>query len=240
MKKIFPFLIILVFMVSCSLSDSLSALLDRIIAEKPAPVESNDIMTLIANDSISVISIRGNTIASTISGRTVDVELVNNTDQALEVIIPCGLIYIPTDEDASRMIGVQSHRITFDAGETKTIKPFVLSIDNLKALPTADKTYRLELLTEGKQLEFANCLCMKDLPAEIETEDLISIQLAMWMIDESSIITSLPDQLNDWLQHTTGLPIDIPGLDSTLQNLLGDLAPEAQAWLDRCGIKLKN
>ncbi len=240
MKKLAPLLLVLAFMVSCSLPDTLSALLDRQSSQNTPAMEANDLMALIANNSISVVSTRGNPIVASFSGRTIDLELVNNTDKTLDVLIPCGLTFIPTDEAASRMISVQSHEITIEPAEVKKIMPFVLSMDNLEALPTADKSYRLEHLTKGKQLEFAECLCRRDLPAEIETNDLVSAQLAMWMIDESSIITSLPDQLNDWLQNTTGLPIDIPGLDSTLQNLLGDLAPEAQAWLDRCGIKLKN
>lgn len=240
MKKLAPLLLVLAFMVSCSLPDTLSALLDRQSSQNTPAMEANDLMTLIANNSISVVSTRGNPIVASFSGRTIDLELVNNTDKTLEVLIPCGLTFIPTDEAASRMISVQSHEITIEPAEVKKIMPFVLSMDNLEALPTADKSYRLEHLTKGKQLEFAECLCRRDLPAEIETNDLVSAQLAMWMLDESSAITDLPDELNEWLQDAIGLPITIPGLDNALQNLTGNLAPEAKAWLEKCGIELDN
>ena len=123
-------------------------------------------------------------------------------------------------------------------GKTDIIKPFVLSIDALKALPAAEKTYRVEELEAGKQLQFAECLCKKDLPAETETQELISLQLAAWMIDSEGVFTTLPDSLNNLLKEITGLPISIPGLDETMQDLAGSLAPNAQGWLDRCGIEL--
>jgi hypothetical protein len=93
------------------------------------------------------------------------------------------------------------------------------------------------MLSEGKQLTFAKCLCQRDLPAETETRDLITLQLAAWMIADQSLLTDVSDELNDFLRYITGIPFDLPGLDKTLKNLIGNLAPEAQAWLDICSIK---
>jgi len=166
------------------------------------------------------------------------IELYNNTENELEIEIPCGLVFISAEEDTSRMMVVQPSLINMSKGKTDIIKPFVLSIDALKALPAPEKTYRVEELEGGKQLQFAECLCKKDLPAETETQELISLQLAAWMVDSEGVFTTLPDNLNNLLKDITGLPISIPGLDETMQDLAGSLAPNAQGWLDRCGIEL--
>ncbi len=172
------------------------------------------------------------------TGRTIDLELYNNTENALEIEIPCGLVFISAEEDTSGMMVVQPSLINMAKGKTDIIKPFVLSIDALKALPAPEKTYRVEELEAGKQLLFAECLCKKDLPAETETQELISLQLAAWMIDSEGVFTTLPDTLDNLLKDLTGLPISIPWLDETMQDLAGSLAPNAQTWLDGCGIDL--
>ena len=237
MKKSLLFLLIVVFMVSCSLPDSLTALLNKIKPQSPQGIVSSDLLTLIENDQIRLIRAQGYTGVSTLSGRLIEMELYNNTEASLEVLIPCGTIFIPGNEAYSRMMVVQSHKILFEAAEVKTIKPFVLSIDNLRALPVPEQTYTLDMLTDGKQLQFAECLCNIDLSAETETKDLVSLQLAAWMLDENSVITTLPEDFNELLKNITGLPIAIPGLENALQDLAGTVAPEAQGWLDRCGIK---
>lgn len=236
MKKIILPLLALVLLVSCALPGSLTDLLEKLKPQPPA-AESNDVLDLVASGKVQIISARGNQGVTTLSSRTIDLQLYNATDAALEVVIPCGLMFTPTVEGPSRMMAVQSHSVIDEVNEVKTVKPFVLSMDALKGLPTSEKSYSVDMLSEGKQLEFAECLCQKDLPAETETRDLISLQMAAWMIDDDTILTAASDTLNDWLRSITGIPFNFPGLDNTLQNLIGNLAPEAQAWLDNCGIK---
>ena len=240
MKKVVLPLLILILMISCSCPGTFTALFDKLKPQSTPITESNDVLSLIANDRIRVISTRGEIVVYNLGGRTINMELYNNTDAPLEVIIPCGLVYIPTDPGSSRMVVVQGSEIQFTAGETREIRPFALSIDSLKSLPKSETTYRLEMLEEGKQLDLAKCLCLEDLPAETETQDLVSLQLAAWMIDPDSDITKFPENINDWLKDLTGLPIGIPGLDDTLQNLAGSLAPKAQTWLDKCGIEIED
>lgn len=237
MKKVVLPLLVFALMISCSCPGTLSAFLNRLRPQSTPTIESNDILTLIANDKIHVISTRGDPGVYSLGGRTIKLEIFNNTDASLEVSIPCGLVFIPASEKSSKMMVVQKTDFQFAAGDTKEIRPFVLSTDSLKSLPDAETTYRLEMMQQGQQLEFAECLCTKDLPAETETQDLVSLQLAAWLIDPNSPITKFPDNLNDWLKDLTGLPINIPGLDDTLQNLSDKLVPKAQAWLDQCGIK---
>lgn len=236
MKRTFLFLLLLLLMLSCSCPINFTAFFDKIKPQNTPTAESNDLLSLIAKDRIRVVSTNGNLDVSSFTGRTIQIELYNNSGTDLEVSVTCGLAFIPTDEKASRMMVVQPMEIDFRAGETKMIKPFVLSIDALKSLPTETQTYRIDTLPEGNQLDFAQCLCKSDLPAETETRDLFSLQVAAWMLDSDSPLANLPDTINDWLQNTTGLPITIPGLSDTLQDITGNLAPEAQAWLDKCGI----
>lgn len=236
MKKVILALLALILLVSCSLPGSLSALLEK-LKMQPTAVMSTDLLDLVAEGKLQIISAHGNQGITSLSGRTIDLQLRNNTDAVLEVVMPCGLMFTPINEGSSRMLTVQSNQIILDVAEVKTVKPFVLSMDSLKGLPTSEKNYSVSKLTEGKQLKFARCLCQKDLPAETETRDLISLQLAVWMIDDDSILSNVSDELNDWLRGITGIPFNFPGLDDTLQKLIANLAPEAQAWLDTCGIK---
>lgn len=235
MKKALLLLLALVLTVSCALPGSLTALFEKLKPQPPV-AESNDLLDLVASGKIQIISARGNQGVTSVTGRTIDLQLYNATDAALDVVIPCGLMFTPTVEGPSRMMAVQSHSVIIEVNEVKTIKPFVLSMDSLKGLPTSERTYTVGLLSEGKQLEFAECLCQRDLPAETETRDLISLQLAAWMIADQSILTNVSDELNDFLRDITGIPFNFPGLNKTLQNLIGSLAPEAQAWLDKCSI----
>ena len=237
-SKLLLLMMVSLLLTACTLPAALTSLLDR-IRPQPTPLpESNSLLDLVANGKVNVVSIRGNTGLGSFTGRTIDLELYNNTQFPLEVEIPCELVFVSADENTSRMMVVQPSVVNLTMGETDIVKPFVLSIDSLKSLPAAEKTYRVEELEAGKQLQYAQCLCKVDLPAETETQELISLQLAAWMIDSEGVFTTLPESLNNLLKDITGLPIAIPGLGETMQDLAGNLAPNAQVWLDRCGIEL--
>ena len=236
--KLVTLMLISLLLMACSLPTTISSLLDS-IRQEPTPLpESNSLLDLVAEGRVSIISVTGNLGVGSFSGRMIDLELHNNSQVPLEVEAPCGLVFISADEDTSRMMTVQPVTIILDDGETKVINPFVLSTDALKSLPSPDKTYRVERLEDGKQRQLAECLCQQDLPAETETQELLSLQLAAWMIDSDSVIATLPDTLDDLLNDLTGLPISIPGLDEALQDLSGSLAPNAQSWLNRCEISM--
>lgn len=237
-KVILPLILICLLTAACSLPNSLFSLLDQ-FRPKPTPQpESNSLLDLVENGKVSIISIRGNVGLGTFTGRTIDLELYNNTDQTLEVSIPCGLVFISAEENTSRMMIVQPTLTSLNKGQTAIVKPFVLSIDALKSLPSPERTYRVQELEEGKNKQFAACLCQQDLPAETETKDLVSLQLAAWMVSSEGTLTNVSDSLNDLLKDLTGLPIAIPGLEDVMQDLAGNIASNAQAWLDKCGITI--
>lgn len=237
-SRLLMLVMISLLLIACSLPAALTSLLESIRPQPTPLAESNSLLDLVANGKVNVVSIRGNVGLGSFTGRTIDLELYNNTQLPLEVVIPCGLVFVAADENTSRMMVVQPTVITMDRGETDLLKPFVLSIDSLKALPSAEKTYRVEELEAGKQLQFAECLCKVDLPAETETQELINLQLAAWMIDSEGTLTNVSDSLNNLLKDLTGLPITIPGLEDAMQDLAGNIAPNAQVWLDSCGIEL--
>ena len=241
MKKKFLIIILTgVLLSACSLTQTLKSLWQQLRPQPTPAATSNSLLDLVENGQLSVVSARGDIGLGSLSGRTITLELYNLTDSPLEVFVPCGLALIPADENASRMMTVQSTTTLLASKDTAVIRPFVLGIDPVKALPTAEKTYRLEELEAGKLLQFSECLCKHDLPAETETRDLLSLQLAAWMVASDGVFTSLPESLNNLLQDVTGLPIVIPGLENTIQDLAASLAPNAQQWLDKCGISLGN
>ena len=229
-----------VLLVSCALPDSISSLLDRLRQPAATATESNSLLDLVESGKVNVVSIRGNIGLSALTGRTIDLELYNTTEQTLEVEIPCGLVFISDVENTSRMMVVQRSVITLTKGRNKIIKPFVLSVDALKKLPSSDITYRVEYLERGKPLDFANCLCNTDLPAETETNELISLQLAAWMAGSDQLVSEIPENIKEMIVEITGLPISLPGLDNTIQELAKTVLPNANAWLERCAITIGN
>ncbi len=236
--KLLSLIMVSLLLVACSLPAALTSLLQQ-FRPQPTPVlESNSLLDLAASGKVNIISIRGNVGLGSFTGRTIDLELYNNTETLLEVSIPCGLVFISAEENTSRMMVVQPALTKLNKGQTAVSKPFVLSIDALKSLPSPERTYRVEELEEGKNKQFAACLCQQDLPAETETKDLISLQLAAWMVSSEGTLTNVYESLNNLLKDLTGLPIAIPGLEETVQDLAGNLAPNAQKWLDKCGIVL--
>ena len=236
--KLIALTLVSLLLVACSLPAALNSFFQHFKPQPTAAVESNSLLDLVENGKVSVVSIRGNVGVGSFTGRTIDMEIYNNTEGMLEVSIPCGLVFINAGENSSRMMVVQSTLVNLNQGETGVIKPFVLSIDALKGLPLPERTYRVSEMEEGKNRDFAACLCEQDLPAETETKDLISLQLAAWMVSSEGALANAPDDLNDLLKDLTGLPITLPGLDEAMQDLAGNIAPNAQAWLDRCGITI--
>lgn len=237
-SKLTALMMVSLLLAACSLPSALSALLQQLRPQPTVVVESNSLLDLVQNGRLSVVSIRGNVGLGSFTGRTIDLELYNNTDDTLEVSIPCGLVFISAEENTSRMMVVQPTLTNLNRGETAVIKPFVLSIDALKGLPSPERTYRVTELEAGKNRQFATCLCGQDLPAETETKDLISLQLAAWMVGSEGTLINASDSLNNLIKDLTGLPIAIPGLDDAMQDIAGNIAPNAQAWLDKCRITI--
>lgn len=237
-SKLTALMMVSLLLVACSLPSALSALLQQFRPQPTAVVESNSLLDLVENGRLSVVSIRGNVGLGSFTSRTIDLELFNNTNGELEVSIPCGLVFVSADENTSRMMVVQPTLTSLHQGETAVIRPFVLSIDALESLPSPERTYRVTELEAGKNRQFATCLCGQDLPAETETKDLISLQLAAWMVGSEGTLINASDSLNNLIKDLTGLPIAIPGLDDAMQDIAGNIAPNAQAWLDKCGITI--
>lgn len=236
--KILLLLLVAAMLTACALPDSLSSLLNRFKPQVELDAESNTLLDLVESGKIRIVSIRGTSGLSTLTGRSIELELFNTTEQSLEIEVPCGLVFIPDVENTSRMMVVQRSVINLTKGNMKTIKPYVLSIDALQLLPSADKTYRVDYLEAGKPLDFANCLCRSDLPAETETNELINLQLAAWMVSSDQLISEIPENLKDIVAEITGLPINFPGMDKAIQDMAKTVIPGANAWLDRCEIKV--
>jgi len=234
--KFIALALISLLLVACSLPKSLTSIIQRFRSQPAAVAESNSLLNLVENGKLSVVSIHGNVGLGTFTGRTIDLQLQNNTDSKLDVLIPCGLVFIADDEKSSRMMVVQPTVTRLNKGKTAVVKPFVLSIDALKGLPSPEKTYAVAELEDGKNKDFANCLCEQDLPAETETKDLLDLQLAAWMVSGEGLLSNIPVDLNDLFKDFSGLPITIPGLDEVMKDVAGNVAPNAQAWLDKCGI----
>ena len=236
--KILLLILIAALLTACALPDSLSSLLSRFTPQVELDAESNSLLNLVESGKVRVVSIRGASGLNVLTGRSIELEVFNTTEQDLEVEIPCGLVFIPDTEGSSRMMVVQRSVISLTKGNMKSIRLYVLSIDALLKLPSADKTYRVEALEAGKSLDFANCLCQADLPAETDTNELINLQLAAWMVSSDQLISEIPENLNDMVAEITGLPINFPGMDKAIQDMAQTVIPGANAWLDRCEIKV--
>lgn len=198
-----------------------------------------------------------------VSGELFRLTFVNETDDDLDVALPCGLIFAPDGPEPDSwqpMMNVSPIDISLGGGESLTVEPFVMCVDSEAAAPGPGTSYELGEMATGDLLALAECICDEDLVSEsgIEAGDL-SLQLAVWATADGELpeLEGLDDEgaLGDLVSGELGVDldelmadVDLEGtplegmdLDALLEQAMAfldgaDVAVER--WLDRCDIDL--
>ncbi len=158
-------------------------------------VESGDV-------TLEVVSPEGG-----VSGTLLDVALANTTDQEIELVIPCGLVFLPDDwveppgpgeeplgpddfgtPSDQRMINLTPIDVTLGPGGEIVVTPYVMCIDSSSPAPDPGATYEAGTLAGDELFALANCVCDEDFVAEIDplVGDL-GLQTAIWAAAEGAL-----------------------------------------------------
>ena len=142
-----------------------------------------------------------------VSGTLLDVKLANTTDEELEFVLPCGLVFVPDDwveppgpgEDPlgpddfvvpsdQRMISVTPIDVTLGPNGEVVITPYVMCIDSGSAAPGAGASYDVGSVAEDDLFALAACVCEEEYTEEIDPFlGDIGLQMAMWATAEGAL-----------------------------------------------------
>ncbi len=164
------------------------------MSEAPSPASGDFLQMVESGDvALEIVAPEGG-----VSGALLDVTLVNTTDQAIEFVIPCGLVFLPDDwveppgpgvtPTDQRMINLTPIDVTLGPNGEMVVTPYVMCIDSSSPAPDAGAAYRVGALAEDKLFALASCVCEEDVLAEIDPllGDL-GLQTAMWAAAEGAL-----------------------------------------------------
>lgn len=175
------------------------------------------------------------------TGPVLDLVVRNTSDREIEVVIPCGHVFLSDDASLQSLIVVQETVAHVGPGDEATLTAFVVCFDHDLGAPQAGSTYAPGALAEGQALELARCLCEEDLSAESDPFGLLGAQFAMWMTRNGM---SLSEALAE-SGEAEGAMGELLGeqfgeeFAGVLQMVMTMIEAPAQRWLDRCGIEIE-
>ncbi len=198
-----------------------------------------------------------------VSGELLHVSLVNTTDDDIDVVLPCGLVFAPDgDDELQRMMNVTPFDVTLGEGDTIEVTPFVMCIDSSAPAPGPAASYQVAELADDNLLAFAQCICDEGLLDEVDPAGGdMSLQIAVWAVadgelpDIEAAIAEADGAFSDVL-GAEGLDfgeiadlLEAQGIDPSLpegfdlESMLGeamtffdDYLDDAQTLLTRCNI----
>ena len=202
--------------------------------EEPALSMNNmEVLDLIDRGDVKVEEILNTGEGFGTIGEIFSVAVRNMSSDALEVEIPCGLVFIPNNNSLQPMMVIQKESASVDPGETLDLSIYVVCIDADAGVPEAGDDYSIGYMEGGDLLSFAECLCEDP----DTTTDPLGVQFAVWMVSEDINPGDLSDYGGEALQSLFdgNVPDDMGGMIDNAIGLSGN--GSSQDWLARCGIK---
>ncbi|MEN8173587.1 MAG: hypothetical protein ABFS03_12000 [Chloroflexota bacterium] len=196
-----------------------------------------DLMSLLSAGQVELGSLFANVDQET-SGPILTMQLVNQSDGELIVEIPCGLIFVPDDDDEQPLMVVHPETITIPLGEKAEFTPYVVCADIGAGAPSIGATYTVGTFTEDtKMLQLVDCICEKGFDTSLYSEGGLEVQMAVWYTqmggDPAGYIRDHADQMADGsLEDFDGSEESVQEMAAIFENHLGD-------WLESCGIEFE-
>jgi len=170
--------------------------------EEEPDLSANNVETLdlIDRGDVKVEEIIGTGEGLGTIGEIFSVAVRNMSGEALEVEIPCGLIFTPEDDSLQPMMVIQKESASVAPGEILELSPYVVCIDAEAEVPEEGDEYSFGYMESGDLLSFAECLCEDP----DTTTDPLGVQFAVWMISGGEALQALFEgngSSRDWLAH---------------------------------------
>lgn len=198
-----------------------------------------------------------------VSGELLHLSFVNTTDDDVDVVLPCGLVFAPDDDgELQRMMNLTPFDATLADGDAIEVTPFVMCIDSSAPAPGPAASYQVAELADDNLLAFAQCICNDGLLDEVDTASGdMSLQIAVWaaadgeLPDIDAAMTEADGALSDLL-GAEGIDFDeiaeileAQGIDPNLPDgfdlesmlgqamaFFGQYLDDARTLLGRCNI----
>ena len=197
-----------------------------------AGLDDTEFGMLLADGSLVIEDIKSNTDGETV-GKILTVHFVNQSDDEIQVALPCGLVFLPADPGEQPLMLVQPIEVDLAPGEEADLKPYVVCADLQTSAPALGSGYSIGYIENEDLLVFAQCVCEEELSSDLTSFDSIGVQFATWSISIGGDLAGFVEDSDEevLIEMMEGMPME-EFLDyfSEMLTLFGG------EWLDRCGI----
>ena len=153
-------------------------------------------------------------------GPIMSLQVTNPGSQDVLMTISCGLIFQPDNTDEQRLMVLQPLSATVGAGQSTTLTPYVICIDDGKHAPATDATYTIGTMAGGDLLKLAACVCGQPLTFKAELGREFGLQFAIWHTSDPLFPGNLSDS----------------PLGPAIQPFLSIGLATTNGWLSSCGL----
>lgn len=189
----------------------------------PTPVVPADSL-LPAQLKANQLKLKGVTVNSSgtdFYGPIMQIEVTNPGTTDVVTNIPCGLIFMPTDNTQQRLMVLQPISGVVSANGSAPLTAFVDCIDDSKHAPPNAATYSIGDMSTGDLLKLAACTCGQPLAINSDINQEFGLIVAVWHTTDPQF----PSQITSSL------------IGPALQPLMPLFLASANGWLSKCGLK---
>lgn len=190
---------------------------------------------MLESGAINLEGIQANSDEEDTYGPILTLQLTNPNTEEVVVSIPCGLVFIPGDNQYQRLMMVQPLEVELAPGETQTSTPYVVCIDVSASAPEYNESYSIGTLAENPELlKFAECICNQELGDDLASMDGLGVQMAAWSIEMGGDFTNILEEegaMADLFEDEYGE--DLEEMMSQFAEMFSSFGDE---WLTKCEI----
>jgi hypothetical protein len=194
-----------------------------------------DFGKLLASGSLSIEDINSNADGETV-GEILTVHFINQSDDEIQVAIPCGLVFLPVDPGEQPLMLVQPLDVTLSPGEEANLQPFVVCADLKTSAPSLGSGYTIGYIEDENLLAFAQCICNQEINTELGSLDSLGVQFATWTVSIGGDASSLVEETEGSVLEEMMEGMEVDEFIEYFTELLNTFGGE---WLDRCSINFE-
>lgn len=203
--------------------------------EVDSSLDGTSLGQLLSSGAVGLGGIEANQDGET-AGQILTVRLTNPGTEEILLDFPCGLVFIPTTTDEQPLMMIQPLNVAVPGGATVEVTPHVVCVDIGSSAPASASKYTVGYLTSDEELlALAECVCQKELSAELGDFETLGVQFAAWTIQSG-------DDLNELMEMGEGAAGDLLGSEvfTGMADLILEMVTSlGDDWLTQCGINVQ-